>query len=232
MMTYLARVFFDAVNTIPQRHLLNKYPPRYGLYRFLLTLPPNARLLDVGCGNESPQRIKAIVPKVHYTGIDVTDWNQHSHSFADSYHLTTPNAFADAIRDLSPQFDAVVWNHNIEHCNEPYRVLLSIVSRMKSGARLYLAMPCAASVTFPKRAGTLNYYDDWTHQHEPPAIALVTDLLRSYGLTLIVNEPRYRPTLWAAVGLAQEPFSYLRKTIYGGTWALYGFESVIWATKL
>lgn len=231
MIAYVSKTILDAIDAIPQHYLLNRYPPKYGLYQFLLTLPPNARVLDIGCGNNSPQRVKAIAPNIHYTGIDVSDWNQTAQSHADTYLLTTSASFADTIRNLPHTFDAMIWNHNIEHCDYPYDVLLSVLSRMKHGGHLYIAMPCAESVRFPKRTGTLNYYDDWTHQHRPPKATLINSLLRSYGLQITVYQPRYRPILWAAIGLLQEPFSAVRQRIYGGTWALYGFESIIWATK-
>lgn len=231
MITRLLRNIFTLMNHIPHKYVLSKYPPRYGLESFLRMAPKRARVLDVGCGNDSPRRIKTLAPDIHYTGIDVSDYNQHSQSLADAYFITTPHAFADTIYHLPDTFDIVIWNHNIEHCNYPYRVLLSIIFRMARGARLYIAMPCAASVTFPSRRGTLNYYDDWTHQHLPPDIAQITAVMNSYGLRILVNQHRYRPKLWAAIGLIQEPFSAAHKKVYGGTWALYGFETVLWATK-
>lgn len=43
---------------------------------FVNSLPINADILDVGCGNEPVMCIKLIRPKCKYTGIDVEDYMQ------------------------------------------------------------------------------------------------------------------------------------------------------------
>lgn len=97
MMTRLLRNVFTLMNHIPHTYVLNKHPLRHGLESFLRMAPTGARVLDVGCGNDSPRRIKTLAPDIHYAGIDVSDYNQHSHSSADAYFITTPQSFADTI---------------------------------------------------------------------------------------------------------------------------------------
>jgi hypothetical protein len=56
--------------------------------------------------------------------------------------------------------------------------------------------------------------------------------LRAAGLEFDDMRQRYRPPLLAAIGLGLEPVSALtRRNIEGATWALYGFESLVWARK-
>ena len=57
------------------------------------------------------------------------------------------------------------------------------------------------------------------------------DLLAAEDVTIDVAAKRYRPSARLAVGVLTEPISRARKKVMPGTWALYGFETVIWGTK-
>lgn len=111
------------------------YP--HGRYLFLRSLKnsPNTRILDVGCGNRSPENVKSILDKVYYVGIDVGDYNQTSasKSCADEYHIVSGEEFACAIENYKDSFDAVISSHNIEHCEEPERVLRAMAASLKTG---------------------------------------------------------------------------------------------------
>lgn len=78
------------------------------------------------------------------------------------YRLAAPEEFALAISEFGGM-DAVVSLHNIEHCDDPAAVLAAIGRALVPGGRLYLALPCEASARFPRRRGTLNFFDDTTH---------------------------------------------------------------------
>jgi hypothetical protein len=80
------------------------------------------------------------------------------------------------------------------------------------------------------REGTLNFWDDDTHVR-PPDYQRVLDLLAAEDVTIDFAAKRYRPAARLAVGVLTEPISRARKKVMPGTWALYGFETVIWGTK-
>lgn len=207
----------------------------HGKEAFLRSLGPAARLLDVGCGNDSPARAKACAPTLHYTGLDIGDYNQHGQSIAlaDQYLITTPADFASTIEGLGRRFDAVVSSHNLEHCDEPARVLAAICAALVPGGRLYLSFPSEASVHLPRRPrNTLNFFDDSTHA-QVPRLAEVLRSLETAGMTLLFLAKRYRPPLPWMGGLLLEPLSFVarRSMPFGTTWALYGFETVIWAER-
>ena len=82
----------------------------------------------------------------------------------------------------------------------------------------------------PSREGTLNFWDDDTHVR-PPDYQRVLDLLAAEDVTIDFSAERYRPPARLAVGVLTEPISRVRKKVMPGTWALYGFETVIWATR-
>jgi hypothetical protein len=101
---------------------------------------------------------------------------------------------------------------------------------LRPGGRLFMAFPAEASTRMPTRKGTLNFWDDTTHVR-PPDYGRIIELLQQEGVTVVFSSERYRPPLWVLIGLLNEPFSRLRGTVKRGTWALYGFESIVWGTR-
>lgn len=215
------------------RHaLVTRLRPR-GKLAFLRSLPRGARVLDVGCGNNSPRDAKLLRPDLVYTGLDVGDYNQHdSIRYADVYIVVPPADFAGAIAAQAGQMDAVVSSHNLEHCDDPAAVLAAMATALRPGGVLYLAFPCEESVHFPSRRGSLNFFDDGTHRAVPQWRATL-DTLRALGVTPIYATRRYRPWLLAGLGLTLEPLSRVleRNMPAGTTWALYGFESILWGSR-
>ena len=63
------------------RNIINPY----NFDTFLRGLPKKSIILDVGCGNNSPRRVKNILPNSYYIGIDIQNYNQQSEEFADEY---------------------------------------------------------------------------------------------------------------------------------------------------
>lgn len=201
---------------------------------FIQALPANAKVFDIGCGNRSAEQFKAIKSDLHYTGIDIGDYNQSSTSFVamDNYICVPPEQFAQAIANVGTKFDAVVSSHNIEHCDKPSEVISAMCSVLKPGGKLYFSFPSEATVNFPSRVGTLNFYDDPTHQ-KVPDFDMITRQLKDEGMNLDVVKRRNRPLVHSAAGLLMEPWSALTKKVdsKGAIWALWGFESVIWASR-
>jgi SAM-dependent methyltransferase len=189
----------------------------------------------VGCGNNSPLRAKLCAPGIDYTGLDIGDYNQRQDSIqsADRYLITTPLDFTSTIENLGETFDALVSSHNLEHCEQPERVLRAMCAALKHSGRMYLSFPSEASVRFPRRRNnTLNFFDDPTHT-QPPKLSQVLSVMQEGGLRIEFMVARHRPFLPLLGGLAFEPVSYLIKRAmpFGTTWALYGFETVIWAVR-
>jgi 2-polyprenyl-3-methyl-5-hydroxy-6-metoxy-1,4-benzoquinol methylase len=218
----------SSVGRLLRRSLLN----RRGKNTFIERCPANARVLDVGCGNDSPVLFKALRPDIYYVGLDVGD---HNHSInpnqvADEYIVVPAEEFDEAIPGTGGRFDAIVSAHNLEHCNNPGRVLSNMAQALAPGGLVYLSFPSEASLGFPSRAGCLNFHDDPTH-NIVPKFDEVCEALRQQGLTIQFAERRYRPFVKSIQGLLAEPVSRAKKRVMPGTWALYGFESVIWAVR-
>lgn len=204
------------------------------MFAFIDSLPSKSRVLDIGCGNNSPIRFKTHRPDCYYIGLDVGDYKQNAHSkdFADEYILTEPDHFASAILHFQHQVDAVISSHNLEHCEAPGEVLSAMLKCLKPGGRFYLATPCEESVRFPKRQGTLNFFDDPTHRTVINWEETISKIALE-RLAIEFSAKRYRPVPLVAAGILLEPVSALLRKVgpHYTTWSLYGFESVIWAYR-
>jgi SAM-dependent methyltransferase len=203
----------------------------HGRYAFLLKLKKNAAILDAGCGNNSPFIMKSIRPDIVYTGIDIGDYNQVKPNLADEYITTSSEQFTATIEDLKNTFDAVISSHNLEHCDDREKTLTAMIHALKSGCGLYLSCPCGASVNFPQRKGTLNYYSDPTHKGQPPDYQRTIQILQENNMEIIFAREHCRPPLFYLIGLLLEPLSKAMNKALCGTWEYYGFETVIWARK-
>lgn len=213
---------------------LKQFLQRRGKTAFINTVSEGGRLLDVGCGNDSPYETKVQRPDVFYVGLDVGDYRQTTEprGYADQYIVTSPEGFADEIGKFQHHFDAVISSHNLEHCLDPGAVLRLMLRSVKPGGRFFLAFPCEESVHFPHRGMTLNFYDDATHLTVPPFAGTLASI-ESAGFDIEFAVQRYRPPLPFLAGLVLEPVSFLlkRNMPLRSTWALYGFESIIWARR-
>lgn len=213
------------------KNILRKILRPRGKLSFLSSLKEEVKILDVGCGNNSPYLVKSVLPCSNYVGLDIGDYNQSKPNLADRYILSSPSDFANQISKFNAEFDAVLSSHNIEHCNERLEVFINMLKALKTGGKIYLSFPSEESVNFPARDGTLNYYDDCTHTASPPNFAEFISILKENNFTILYSSRAYKPSIMWFIGLIAEPYSrYVNKT-FSCTWAYYGFESIIWAEK-
>ncbi len=107
----------------------------HGKGPFIRSLPLGGRIMDIGCGNNSPSYVKNMRPDLYYIGIDVGDYNQDDVSLisANEYHVSTTSQFSANIERLELNIDGVVSSHNLEHCNDCRAVLRAMVGALKPG---------------------------------------------------------------------------------------------------
>ncbi len=144
----------------------------FPLRDFTLTLPPGARVVDVGCWNASFQR-KA-------EGWGRTDLI-HSGVDRETPPDPLPAGFdfrmAALDRDALPfetgTFDAAVLSHVLEHVPDPVRLVGEALRVLKPGGSLYVETPSERTLWFPsmpfalEQSRSLNFYDDPTHVGRP-----------------------------------------------------------------
>jgi len=172
-----------------------------GKASFLNYIPKNARVLDVGCGNNSPFRVKSQRPDIFYVGLDVDNYNQriNPNYYADKYIIVSPEDFVQEICNFNDSFDAIISSHNLEHCHMPEKVLDVMLKALKKGGKIYISFPCEESIYFPTRRNTLNFYDDPTHLHTFNFIKMINKI-KSQGFIIDCAVRRYRPVFLFLLG--------------------------------
>ena len=231
--TLVCLLFLIFYYRIPKKIILKITEPKYCKQKFLKTINHNGKLLDVGCGNNSPYTIKTKYPNIIYTGIDVGEYNQTKPNLADNYIVVEPENFAEAIAKMSELFDTVISSHNLEHCNDREKTLDAMIKVLKPRGYLFLSFPTEKSVNFPGfRSGCLNYYDDTTHKLSPPDFDKVIQALKENNMEIIFSSKSYKPLLLYFIGFLMEYKSKKDKKVKIGTWAYWGFEAIIWARKI
>jgi SAM-dependent methyltransferase len=127
---------------------------------------PGVKILDVGCGNNSPTRTKRYYPKCLYYGLDII-----SHDDAGDKNLAAMEQFFEIdlsnISSLSkiPDlfFDCIILSHVVEHLENGTEVIAVLLQKLVVGGVIYVEFPSPKSVNFPSMRGSLNFYDDPSH---------------------------------------------------------------------
>ena len=191
----------------------------------------NCKILDVGCGNVSSIFLKTVKPNSIAYGIDIVDFKQSNESkgLYEHYIISKTEMFAQAIQNIPEDFDVVISNHNIEHCNDAQSTFTAMVDRTAPGGHLFFATPSLNSVDFPSRGGGLNFYDDPTHVSPVDLCKLFES--ESHRLECRYYEKSAKPFVWWVIGWAQEYISKRKNQIRLGTWDYHGFEQIMWIKK-
>lgn len=203
---------------------------KHGKAGFLRSVVKKGKILDVGCGNNSPVYAKQERPDIHYTGLDISEYNQLTgyEQYVDRLLLADPEGFHLEIEKYPNEFDAVISAHNLEHCNHPDEVLVAMTKSLKKDGKIYLAFPCEKSVNFPSRKGSLNFFDDSTHR-DVINFDNTMAILKNNNIIIDFSAKQYKPLTLSIAGLLFEPFGRMfnKKAPFGATWAFYGFETII-----
>lgn len=208
---------------------------KHGKASFIRSVVKNAKILDVGCGNNSPFYTKQKRPDINYTGLDIGEYNQSSgyEKYVDRLLLTDPENFHKEIEKYPNEFDAVISSHNLEHCNNPNEVILAMINSLKKYGKIYFAFPCEKSVTFPSRKGCLNFFDDPSHKNVINFDNTI-NILKNNNIVIDFAARQYKPFILSIFGLIFEPISRVstKPVPFGSTWAYYGFETIIIGHKV
>jgi len=196
---------------------------------------PALRILDIGCGNNSPSTTKHWFPGCHYSGADIEQYNNDDKDIGvidDFYLLGTDGSGYSAIPDSS--YDFIILHHVVEHMMTPAPILAAICSKLKPGGYIWIAFPSLRSLSLPPAQGTLQFCDDPTHIYVPD-VREISNLLLANGVK-VLHAGRSRDFVRTLIGAAILPWALLKRLMTGrlsgkGLWYILGFEDHVFGQR-
>lgn len=190
-------------------------------------------LLDVGAGNRSASKTKALYPGCEYHGLDIVrDFNNEESDFAAMhrfYELDLTQLNLEIIPD--DYFDFIRMAHVIEHLHNGDLVLPQLIKKLKPEGYFYIEYPGEKSTRLPSMHGTLNFKDDPTHVRLY-SVKEVAAIFENNGCTVLQSGTRRNKLflLLTPVRLLAGLFSSkkLNANIF---WDLLGFAEFVFAQK-
>ncbi|MBK7762227.1 MAG: class I SAM-dependent methyltransferase [Bacteroidetes bacterium] len=191
-------------------------------------------LLDVGAGNQSASKTKAVFPNCQYYGLDIdknTNYNNNDFNLMENfYELDLTKLDYQIIPDNF--FDYINMAHVIEHLHNGDLVIPLLLEKLKSNGYFYIEYPGKKSLNLPSMHGTLNFYDDPTHVRLY-SINELSKIFQSHNCSIISFGVRRN---WYYILLM--PFRVIHALIFTGKlrgnlfWDIFGFAEYLFIKKL
>jgi SAM-dependent methyltransferase len=195
-----------------------------------------ARILDIGCGNNSPTITKHWFPGCYYAGADIQQYNNNDEDMRamDEFYLLGSNGSGyEEIPDRS--FDLVILHHVIEHISDPMPIVAMACQKIRPGGYIWIAFPSQRSLSLPPAAqGALQFCDDITHVYVPD-IRETSNVFLANGIR-VLHAGRTMDAARIIVGAMVLPIAFLRKAMTGrlnarGLWYILGFEDHVFGQR-
>lgn len=194
------------------------------------------KILDVGCGNNSPTLFKKWFAKISYFGIDREIYNNSELDLKlmeKFYQIDLTKLQFDEIEDNF--FDVIFMSHVIEHLENGLDILKELIKKLKKGGKIYIEFPSTNSLSFPSARGTLNFCDDKTHVQIYDLKDISNLLLKSNFRIIRAGISRdYLRILLFFISIPYQIFSlikYRKMTVKYGLWDIFGFSHFIYAIQ-
>ena len=191
------------------------------------------KLLDIGAGNASARKTKALFPNCEYYGLDL---NREYANTEEDFKLMKEFYEMDLTKlefDILPDqyFDAMLVVHVIEHLFNGDEVLQALVKKLKPGGIIYVEYPGKKSMQLPSMKGTLNFKDDSSHVrlYSVPELQKLFEL---NGCTVLSSGTR-RSWFYVMATPIRIPLRWLRGRAVTGNifWDLLGFAEYLYVRK-
>jgi len=194
----------------------------------------NFKVLDIGCGNNSPTLFKKWFSKTKYYGVDQSIYNNSKKdidAMEKFYQMDLTKLCFDSIEDN--YFDVIFMSHVIEHLPNGLDVLNSLLKKLKKGGNIYIEFPSTNSLSFPSARGTLHFCDDDTHIKLYDIKDISNVLLDNNFKIIKAGKSRdFIRMLLFFISIPIQIFSLIRHkklTVKYGLWDIFGFSHFIYA---
>jgi len=125
--------------------------------KIILDLPPESKVLDVGCGRGAHLKdFNMLRTDLKLYGVDIGDVEEYLPDFI-KFHKKT----ADNLPFKNDEFDFLICFHVLEHLSNPEKCLLEFNRVLKEDGLLYIETPYYKTTTVPD--GIMNFWSDPTH---------------------------------------------------------------------
>ena len=176
-----AYFFNNRDRALPTVEVLERTSPRFKqhLTSFIKALPPNARVLDAGCGSGKASFMARVYrPDIELHGVDISDvgdmlpeWIQFKQASVEDIAALYPAEY----------FDAIMCLHVIEHLQYPIGMVRAFKTVLKTGGRVFLETPNWTRLFIPWSPQF--FWNDYTHTRPFSQYAL-NKLLSEFGFAV------------------------------------------------
>lgn len=197
--------------------------------KFISSLPVNPKVLDMGCGDGLNGKIVADNFKnFDLKGIDIY-FNSELPSYYDFEIINLDNELLPYPENY---FDAIIFNHVIEHLHNPFHITKEIHRVLSPGGRIYIETPNWTSMLVPSfsfnrhQHSPFNFYDDPTHVKPWTKHGLYEYLSQFCGLK-VLKARNTRNWMKLPFDLIRIVFSLIggnRQSLIASFWNIYGWS--------
>lgn len=211
-----------------KRRIVRAYRSLGVRHRFYAGIPPEGRVLDLGCGaGFNGRELREIHPGVEVVGVDL----RKDAGLPPFYVFHPVDLDGGSLPFPDACFDAVLFTHVIEHLRNPLAIGPEIGRVMNPGGRVYIEAPNWTTVLVPsfsfrrEQHNPFNFYDDPSHGKPWSKHGLFEYLLQGCGLGEL-RVGTVRTWLWVPLDpllMAYGAMTGNRSMMVSAFWNLYGW---------
>lgn len=202
-------------------------PPRLKVIRRFIDQPA-LKLLDIGCGNQSCERTKKVLPVDLYHGVDKDYYQGAQDDYEKMDRVFFLDLEKDSLEDIPERFyDLIIFSHVIEHLDNGLEILGKLINMLAPAGLIYIETPSERTLSYPSGIGFLNFHDDATHKRLY-RIEEIRKTLEQRGVRVLCSGYRrdwIRILCLSPIAMLVNLFYYLpvkRKLSAFGLWDLLG----------
>ncbi|MBI3194023.1 MAG: methyltransferase domain-containing protein [Ignavibacteriae bacterium] len=196
--------------------------------KYFRRLPPNGRVLELGCGRgDNWRELQIVSPEIEFHGVDILPASE----VREGIHFLQLNIDEQKLPYEDNSFDGMLFTHVIEHVQNIWEIGKEIRRVLKPNGIIYIETPNWSSILVPsfgfhrEQHNPFNFYDDPTHvrpwtKHSLYEFISTVSVLEVENVGTVRNWMRLQ---FDIVRICYGIFSGNRHKIVSAFWNLYGW---------